>query len=397
MTDGQSAIRLGIAGLGLAGAFMIRAAAMHPRIRLAAAMDPLPRPREAFARDFGANVYSDFEALCDDPAIEAIYIASPHRFHASQAVTALEHGKHVLVEKPMALTLADCDAVIDAADRTGRHVIVGHTHAFDPNIRRMADIIQSGELGKLGMILTFNYNDFLLRPHRLDEFASDDSGGIAFNQVSHQIEMVRLLGGGRLRSVRANMAALDRTRPAPGHCMAFLEFENGAAASLVFSGYDFFDSDELHHWIAEGGARKEPHRHGKTREAFLARTNDIEAHDNLGYGGRVLPTEQPHLPHFGLVIATCERGDLRLSPDGITIHDINGTREIAIERGIGRPGQGDALDALWAAVRDGRKSVHDARWGKATVEAVLAIVRSARERCEIRLSCPTAVARDAKE
>ena len=114
--------------------------------------------------------------------------------------------------------------------------------------------------------------------------------------------------------------------------------------------------------------------------------NDIEAHDNLGYGGRVLPTEQPHLPHFGLVIATCERGDLRLSPDGIAIHDIKGTREIAIERGIGRPGQGDALDALWAVVRDGRKSVHDTRWGKATVEAVFAIVRSARERCEVSVS-----------
>ena len=146
-------------------------------------------------------------------------------------------------------------------------MVVGHTHAFDPNIRRMADIIQGGELGKLGMILTFNYNDFLLRPHRQDEFASDDSGGIAFDQVIHQIEMVRLLCGARLRSDRANMATLDSTRPAPGHCMAFLEFENGAAASLVFSGYDFFDSDELHHWIAEGGARKERHRHGKTREA----------------------------------------------------------------------------------------------------------------------------------
>lgn len=376
---------------------MIRAAAIHPRIALTAAMDPLPGPREAFARDFGAKVYSDFKALCGDPTIEAIYIASPHRFHAPQAVMALEHGKHVLVEKPMALTLKDCDAVIDAADRIGQHLIVGHTHAFDPSIRRMAKIIQSGEIGKLGMILTFNYNDFLLRPHRQDEFASEDAGGIAFNQVSHQIEIVRLLGGGRLRSVRANMGALDSARPAPGNCMAFLEFESGAAASLVFSAYDFFDSDELHHWIAEGGARKEPHRHGKTREAFLARTSDTEAHDNMGYGARALPAEQPHLPHFGLVIATCERGDLRLSPDGITIHDIHGTREIAVKRGIGRPGQGDVLDALWAAVRDGRKSVHDARWGKATVEAVLAIVRSARERREIGLSWQTVITRNVKE
>ena len=360
----QLPIRLGIAGLGLAGSFMIRAAVAHPRIALCAGMDPLPRPREAFAQQFNAPVYSDFHDLCRDQSVEAIYIASPHRFHASQAVEAMEQGKHVLVEKPLALTLEECDEVIAAADRTGLHLIVGHTHAFDPNIREMHRIIESGELGRLGMILAFNYNDFLLRPHRSDEFDSERGGGIAFNQVAHQIEIVRLLGG-RIRSVRANVGALDASRLAAGHCMAFLEFEDGAAASVVFSSYDFFDSDELHHWIAEGGTDKEPHRHGKTREAFLARASDLEAHEALGFGARILPTEQPYLPHFGLIVATCERGDMRLSPNGILIHGIHGTREIAVPRGAGRPGHGNALDALWDAVREGRRCAHDARWGRA--------------------------------
>lgn len=158
-TDGPTApIRLGIAGLGLAGAFMIRAAAAHPRIALWAAMDPLERPRQAFARDFGARTYGRFEDLCSDPSIEVIYVASPHQHHAQQAVEALQHGKHVLVEKPLALTLEDCDRVIAAAERTGLNVIVGHTHAFDPNIRHMRALIESGEVGRLGMILSFNYN-----------------------------------------------------------------------------------------------------------------------------------------------------------------------------------------------------------------------------------------------
>src|SRR5690349_2754777 len=127
-------LRLGIAGLGLAGSFMIRAAAVHPHIKLCAGMDPLPRPREAFARQFGANIYGEFSELCRDASIEVIYIASPHRFHATQAVEAMEHGKHVLLEKPMALTIEDCDAVVAAAERTGMQLIVGHTHAFDPNV-----------------------------------------------------------------------------------------------------------------------------------------------------------------------------------------------------------------------------------------------------------------------
>ena len=380
----QPPIRLGIAGLGLAGAFMIRAAAAHPRIALCAAMDPLPRPREAFARQFDAPVYSDFHDLCREPSVEAIYISSPHRFHADQAVEAMDHGKHVLVEKPLALTLAECDKIIAAADRTGLHLIVGHTHAFDPNIREMHRIIASGELGRLGMILTFNYNDFLLRPHRSDEFDSERGGGIAFNQVTHQIEIVRLLGG-RIRSVRAKIDALDGSRLAAGHCSAFVEFENDAAASIVFSAYDFFDSDELHHWIAEGGVSKEPGRHGKTREAFLTRASDVDAHQALGFGARALRIEQPYLPHFGLVIATCERGDLRLSPNGILIHGVDGTREVAVPRGPGRPGQGDALDALWAAVREGRRCLHDARWGRKTVEVILAILQSSESHREVRL------------
>jgi phthalate 4,5-cis-dihydrodiol dehydrogenase len=381
----QPPIRLGIAGLGLAGSFMIRAAVAHPGVALCAAMDPLSRPREAFARQFDAPVYSDFHDLCRDPSVEAIYISSPHRFHAKQAVEAMQQGKHVLVEKPLALTLEECDEVVAAADRTGLHLIVGHTHAFDPNIREMRRIIASGELGRLGMILTFNYNDFLLRPHRADEFDSERGGGIAFNQVAHQIEIVRLLGG-RIRSVRASLGALDRSRPAIGHCMAFLEFENDAAASVVFGAYDFFDSDELHHWIAEGGTTKEPHRQGKTREAFLARASDLEAHQALGFGARMLPTEQPHLPHFGFIVATCERGDMRLSPNGILIHGTDGTREVAVPRGPGRPGQGDALDALWEALREGRRCVHDARWGRGTVEIILAILQSSKSHREVRLS-----------
>jgi phthalate 4,5-cis-dihydrodiol dehydrogenase len=378
------ALRLGIAGLGLAGAFMIRAAAVHPRIQLCAGMDPLPRPRKAFARQFGGKVYSDFRELCCDTSVEAIYIASPHRFHARQAIEAMEHEKHVLVEKPLALTLDECDAVVAASARTGMQLIVGHTHAFDPNVREMRRIIQSGELGRLGMILSFNYNDFLFRPHRADEFDPEKGGGIAFNQLAHQIEIVRLLGGD-VRAVRASVGALDSARPATGHCTAFFDFENGAAASVTFSAYDFFDSDEWHHWITEGGASKPPNSQGSTRSAFLTRTSELTAHQHLGFGSRTLPNEQPYLPHFGLIVVTCERGDMRLSPVGILIHGEAGTHEIAVPRGVGRPGQGDALDALWLAVRDGQPSMHDARWGRDTIAVILAVLQSSKTRREVLL------------
>ena len=136
----------------MAGAVMVQAAAAHSGYALRAAADPHPAPREAFARDFNASAYADMKELCADKAVEVIYIATPHQFHAPHAIMAAEHGKHVILEKPMALTLADCDAIIAAVERNKVQLIVGHTHAFDPEVRAMRGMIASGELGRLGMI-----------------------------------------------------------------------------------------------------------------------------------------------------------------------------------------------------------------------------------------------------
>ena len=85
-----------------------------PRIHMVAACDLREGARARFADDFAAPVYADMERLVRDPAVEAVYIASPHQFHADHVRVAAAHGKHVLVEKPMALALADCDAMIAA-------------------------------------------------------------------------------------------------------------------------------------------------------------------------------------------------------------------------------------------------------------------------------------------
>lgn len=383
--DQDTPVRLAISGLGLAGKMMIRAARIDPRFDLVAGSDPLPRPRDAFHADFGARTHDNFSALCEDDEIEAIYIASPHEVHMEQAIAALENGKHVLVEKPLALTLQDCDRIIAASDRADGHLIVGHTHSFDPNIAHIRKRIMSGELGRLAMILNFNYTDFLYRPRRPEELDTSRGGGITFNQVMHQVEIARAIGG-PVRSVRANTGIMDPDRPTEGNSTVFLDFEAGGAATLIYSSYDFFDSDELHGWIAEGGNPK-PHRlHGSTRQQFLANnTTEPARQKDLGYGGNDLPDQQPNLPHFGELIVSCEKGDIRLSGKGLLIYGKDGLREEIIDRAPGWAGQGDALDALWGAIRNGQPDYHDAKWGKASVEIVLAILDSARERREIML------------
>jgi phthalate 4,5-cis-dihydrodiol dehydrogenase len=76
---------------------------------------------------------------------------------------------------------------------------------------------------------------------------------------------------------------------------------------------------------------------------------------------------------------------MRLSPMGVLIHGVDGNREVSVSRGVGRPGQGDALDALWNAVREGRPSIHDVRWGRDTVEVILAVLQSSNARREVLL------------
>jgi len=380
-------IGLGIAGLGMAGAVMVRAAAAHPGIKIVAAAEPHDAPRAAFARDFNAAAYASIEELCSDPAVDAVYIATPHQFHAPHAVLAAERGKHIVLEKPMALTLAECDAIIAAVERAGVHLVVGHTHAFDPAVREMRRMVAGGELGPLGMIAALNYTNFLYRPRRPEELDTARGGGILFNQVPHQIDMIRLIGGGRLRSVRAQAARLDPARPTEGGLVAFLEFDKGVAASLVYGGYDFFDSDELHFWISERGADKPPDQHGAARRALAARQAADESRlrvEQYAYGAE--PGAPPaHQPHFGLMIVTCAGGEMRASADGLFVYDQNGKREIALPKSAAMPGRSEVLDDLIAAMRGGHPPVQNGRWAKANVEVSLALLRSARERREIVL------------
>ena len=371
----------------MAGAVMLRAATAHPGVELVAAAEPNEATRGAFARDFAAPAYPLLQDLCDDPRVEAVYVATPHQFHRAHAVALAQAGKHIILEKPMALTLADCDVIVDAVERAGVHLIVGHTHAFDPAVRAMARVVAGGELGPLGMIAAWNYTNFLYRPRRPEELDTAQGGGILFNQLPHQIDIVRTIGGGRLRSVRAQATALDPQRPTEGSAMAFLQFEDGAAASLVYGGYDFFDSDELHGWISERGADKPADQQGAARRALAARTADESRLrvERYAYGSPAGPPPS-HQPHFGIIVVTCAGGEMRASADGLFIYDRSGKREVALPASAAMPGRSEVLDDMIAAIRAGRKPQHDGRWGRANVEVTLAILQSARERREIALA-----------
>src|SRR6185436_2768815 len=98
-------IGIGVAGLGRAFSFMAPGFAADARVRLVAAADPHPEALHRFRKDFSGTTYPSVEQLCADPQVDAVYVSTPHQFHAEHVILAARRGKHILVEKPMALSL----------------------------------------------------------------------------------------------------------------------------------------------------------------------------------------------------------------------------------------------------------------------------------------------------
>jgi phthalate 4,5-cis-dihydrodiol dehydrogenase len=364
---------------------MLPALHQDPRVALVAAADSRPKARQRFTSDFAGTAYESVAALCADPNVEVVYVATPHQHHGEHARLAASHGKHVLVEKPIALTLADAEAMVAAARTAGVHLIVGHSHSFDAPFLRARELIAGGRYGPVRMITAINYTDFLYRPRRAEELDTAQGGGALFNQAPHQIDIARLLGGGRIASVRAMTGSWDSARPTEGAYAALLAFDNGAFASLAYNGYGNFDSDEFMGWISEMGQKKQP-RAEKTVRQFKTPALEAAAKAARTYGGAGWqPQQTQHLlhQHFGTFLVSCQHADLRPLPTGVMIYEGGAGRLDPLpEPAVPRT---EVIDELYAAVVEGRPPLHDGIWAMATLEVCLAMLRSARENCEVPL------------
>src|SRR5258706_6169028 len=304
-------LRIGVAGLGRAFTLMLPTLVADPRVELVAGADPRSEAAQRFASDFGARGYGSIAELCADPAVEIVYIATPHQHHAAHVEMAASRGKHVLVEKPIGLTLDECRRMIGAAERAGVCLIVGHSHSFDRPILRAREIIRSGAVGAVKMIGAQYYTDYLYRPRRPEELATQSGGGAIFSQAVHQVDIVRLLGGGHVATVRALTGAWDPARPTEGAYAALLTFADGAFASLVYSGYAHFDADEFCGGIGELGKTQNADSHGAARRNLERATNAVQEaalKQARNYGGAEYPPagaaapEVPWHEHFGVVL-----------------------------------------------------------------------------------------------
>jgi phthalate 4,5-cis-dihydrodiol dehydrogenase len=392
-------LKVAIAGLGVGSTQIIPALEKMPGMKLVAAADFRKDALETFRRKYGGRGYDSVEKLCEDPEVEAVWVSTPNEFHCEHVITAAERGKHVVVEKPMALSIAECEKMVAAVEKNKVKLLCGHTQSFNPAIRAMRRVIESGELGALRALHTWMYTDWMLRPRMPAELDVKLGGGVVYRQGPHQIDTIRLLGGGMVRSVRATTGQWMSERPAPGYYSAFVEFEDGTPASVVYDGYGYFDTSELtwnmgeRHYNSEERLRVRRELRNKTldeekaKEAmrFGGKREGEFAHDAAVAEDRARRGIHGASGHFfGVTLATCERGDIRQSPEGIFIYGDDGRKELPVAgEGASRISE---LKELYDSVTEDRPVYHDGRWGMATLEVCLAIMQSARERREIFLT-----------
>ena len=330
--------------------------------------------------------------------MDLVYIATPNRFHGEHAQMALEGHKHVLIEKPMTLTLEDADAMIERAERNGVLLGVNVKHSFEPRILKVREMASTEELGRLRMMHSWRFQDWLYRPRTPEELTPEWGGGILWRQGPHQFDILRTIGGGLVRSLRGIAQTWDPARHVPGAHVAFLDFEDGAVATAVYGGYDHFESKELVDGVGQGGSPMDSDRYGEARRELRSHGGSVEWETAAAraerYGGERMRRSAPGPAGQsggwilgGPMLISFDKGDVRLSPQGLMVYGDEKQWEIPLV--TGEDGRDGRINTFYEALAHDRPLPADGRWGKATLEVLLAVKNSGKERREKLLSHQT--------
>jgi predicted dehydrogenase len=208
-----------------------------------------------FAREFGVPKYfADWRELIADPDVDAIYIATPVFLHAEQTIAAAEAGKHVLCEKPMALSTAECDRMIAASKAAGIHLGIAYYRRFYPVLARIREIIGSGEIGRVSVaqINAFEYFD-PDQDHPRHWFVEKEKngGGPMMDFGCHRLELLVNLFG-EVERVESLVSNNVFNRDVEDTAVASLQFENGAVATVTVTHASNEPQDTLHIYGTRG-------------------------------------------------------------------------------------------------------------------------------------------------
>jgi xylose dehydrogenase (NAD/NADP) len=234
-SDAGRRLRWGILGPGRIAPRIVRALVDNPRGQLHAVAGRDPERARAFADRHGAALaHPTFEALLADPAIDVVYVALPNGHHAPWTIRALDAGKHVLCEKPLALTAAEVDAIAASAERNGRIAVEAFMYLHHPQTLKVLELVRSGTLGPIQVVSAMF--SFLLERSADPRIEPDLGGGSLWDVGCYPVSISRRIAGEEPDAIagfaRFDERGVDRAFVGQLHFPSGLlaHFESGFAA-----------------------------------------------------------------------------------------------------------------------------------------------------------------------
>ncbi len=231
--------RIGIVGSGFMG--LTHAAAVENLAGLQLAGIAGGRRAAALAEKHGVVEAADATALADRDDVDALIITTPHHLHAADTIYALNHGKDVLVEKPMATTLEDCDAMMEAARRSGCTLALGFQQRYRKNNREARRLVQEGALGQVHLVqvnMLPSVGPMMADPgfeKSWHWWRDARSVGHILNSGPHAVDLLRWIFGAEVQHVSALCLTTQADSPVEDTTAALLKFSNGTICALTSS------------------------------------------------------------------------------------------------------------------------------------------------------------------
>lgn len=248
--------RIGIVGAGIIGESHKNAIMKNDNCCLVSVCDVVIEKAKKLVGEMDIPVYTDYKEMAKNEELDAVILNLPHFLHKEVTIYFLEKKIAVLVEKPMANSVEECDAMIAAAKKSNTFLAIGHVQRYFEAYRALRDIITNEKLGKLCLI-TESRNIFYFNEKRPRWFLNKKKagGGITMNYGAHSIDKLLYVTGSAIEKVAANGNNMLNDADVEAASQILLKLSNGASVSLSYSGCYAPYMEEVLFYFTEGVAK----------------------------------------------------------------------------------------------------------------------------------------------